>query len=153
MTILPDILEAERTYRLVETSPAAGYVTPKASITFSLSKGAKRLVFEKDSLTADAEGLLVDASYDTEARILSVTLKNDPTRIAITKTDYKTDALNDFEMTHKSAAAKKLWKRHKLQLFYYSLVCGKLFGQEPDEALIYSMPLGEALAEKQSFSQ
>ena len=90
--ILPDILEAERTYRLVETSPAAGYVTPKASITFSLSKGAKRLVFEKDSLTADAEGLLVDASYDTEARILSVTLKNDPTRIAITKTDYKTDA-------------------------------------------------------------
>ena len=61
--------------------------------------------------------------------------------------DYKTDRLTSYEMSHKSAAAGKLWRRHKNQLYYYSLVCEKLFGRAPDEVLIYSMPLGEEVRE------
>ena len=59
--------------------------------------------------------------------------------------DYKTDRLTDYELTHRSAAAEKLWNRHGEQLKYYALVCEKLFGKAPDEVLIYSMPLGEVV--------
>ena len=61
--------------------------------------------------------------------------------------DYKTDRLTDYELRHRDAAREKLWNRHRRQLGYYALVCEGLFGRRPDEVLIYSMPLGDTLAD------
>ncbi len=61
--------------------------------------------------------------------------------------DYKTDRLTDYELRHRDAAGEKLWNRHRRQLGYYALVCEGLFGRRPDEVLIYSMPLGDTLAD------
>lgn len=64
--------------------------------------------------------------------------------------DYKTDRLSAFELGHRDAAAEKLWNRHRKQLGYYREVCSQLFGRYPDETVLYSMPLGEALCDPET---
>ncbi len=60
--------------------------------------------------------------------------------------DYKTDRLTPFEQSHPEAAAKMLFERHGKQLAYYAMALEALCGRRPDKILIYSLPLGEAVA-------
>ncbi len=60
--------------------------------------------------------------------------------------DYKTDRLSDFERAHPEKAREKLLSRHRRQLEYYSLACEKIYGKKPERVLIYSLPLGKAIA-------
>ncbi len=59
--------------------------------------------------------------------------------------DYKTDSLTSYELTHPEAARRKLIERHRRQLTYYAEAVRLLFSREPDEVLIYSTALGEAV--------
>ena len=59
--------------------------------------------------------------------------------------DYKTDALTREERRDPSQAAKKLIARHERQLSYYAQALEQLCGRRPDEVLIYSLPLGDAI--------
>ena len=57
--------------------------------------------------------------------------------------DYKTDYLTAEEIRSPSLAKEKLTSRHKEQLRYYKKAITEILGKEPDEVLIYSLPLGE----------
>ena len=59
--------------------------------------------------------------------------------------DYKTDAMTAYDRTHPDAFAEKLRERHKTQLSYYKEAAALIFGGEPDETLIWSLPAGYAV--------
>lgn len=59
--------------------------------------------------------------------------------------DYKTDRLTPFELSHATAAAGKLFDRHRKQLSYYAKALATIIGKAPDRVLIYSLPAGKAL--------
>ncbi|MBR3423897.1 MAG: UvrD-helicase domain-containing protein [Clostridia bacterium] len=59
--------------------------------------------------------------------------------------DYKTDAMNSFDRAHPELFAEKLRERHKTQLSYYKEAVSLIFGRAPDETLIWSLPMGEAI--------
>lgn len=59
--------------------------------------------------------------------------------------DYKTDAMNSYEMRNPEAGREKLRRRHGRQLYYYTLAARQIFGKAPDEVYIYSLTLGEAV--------
>lgn len=101
-----------------------------------------------DTLTGDPERarLLRDAGTSVTAQgVIDIVFTDADGRLVLA--DYKTDRLTEFELCHRDAAAKKLWGRHRRQLGYYALVCEGMFGRRPDEVLIYSMPLGDTLAD------
>ena len=59
--------------------------------------------------------------------------------------DYKTDRLTREELNDRMLARERLVARHGEQLSYYVKACVSLFGQTPDEVLIYSLPLGDSI--------
>ncbi|MBQ7377868.1 MAG: UvrD-helicase domain-containing protein [Clostridia bacterium] len=59
--------------------------------------------------------------------------------------DYKTDRLTREELNDRALARERLVSRHGGQLSYYVKACVSLFGQAPDEVLIYSLPLGDSI--------
>jgi len=59
--------------------------------------------------------------------------------------DYKTDSLSAEEWQNRALAHKKLIDRHRNQLLYYRDICGKMFGEEIGETLLYSTVLGECV--------
>jgi len=59
--------------------------------------------------------------------------------------DYKTDRLTKEELADKTLAEKKLFEKHALQLYYYSLAIEELFGKKPTSARIYSLHLGDTV--------
>ena len=61
--------------------------------------------------------------------------------------DYKTDRLTPAQLKDPGAAAAFLFARHGEQLRYYKEALRALCGRYPDRVLIYSLPLGEAVAE------
>lgn len=60
--------------------------------------------------------------------------------------DYKTDRLSREELSDRSLAEKKLREKHSMQLGLYSLAIKKIFGKEPSEVKIYSLPLGDTIS-------
>ncbi len=59
--------------------------------------------------------------------------------------DYKTDAVRPEEI-HSPDLLKEKWKQvHGNQLSYYAKAVQQLFGKEPDEIRIYSLPLGRTV--------
>lgn len=62
--------------------------------------------------------------------------------------DYKTDRLSKAELENESLAEAKLLSRHSRQLLIYKSVCEQMIGQPFSEVLIYSLPLGKAVAVK-----
>ncbi len=60
--------------------------------------------------------------------------------------DYKTDYLTAEEIKDPTLAASKLTSRHKEQLRYYKKAITEILGKEPDEVMIYSLPLGKHIA-------
>ncbi|MBP3378894.1 MAG: PD-(D/E)XK nuclease family protein, partial [Clostridia bacterium] len=101
---------------------------PAATLTGDAEKSA---LLEKDGTDVIVQGVIDIVFTDADGRLVLA--------------DYKTDRLTSYELEHKSAAADKLWARHKRQLGYYAAVCEKIFGRAPDEVVIYSMPLGETV--------
>ena len=59
--------------------------------------------------------------------------------------DYKTDAMTSYDRSHPEVFAEKLRERHKAQLSYYREAAALIFGRAPDETLIWSLPMGEAI--------
>ncbi|MBQ4592297.1 MAG: UvrD-helicase domain-containing protein [Clostridia bacterium] len=70
----------------------------------------------------------------------------DPDSGRLVLVDYKTDSLSAEEWQDRARACKKLTDRHRNQLLYYRGICGKMFGEEIAETLIYSTVLGECIA-------
>ena len=70
----------------------------------------------------------------------------DPDKGHLVLVDYKTDSLTAEEWQNRTRARKKLADRHRNQLFYYRDICGKMFGEEIAETVIYSTVLGECIA-------
>lgn len=64
---------------------------------------------------------------------------------ALVLLDYKTDRLTKEQLRDKLLAKELLESRHGEQLAYYRAACRSLFGQLPDETLIYSLPLGDSI--------
>ncbi len=62
--------------------------------------------------------------------------------------DYKTDAMNSYEMKHPEAGREKLRRRHERQLYYYTMAAERIFSRAVDEVYIYSLSLGEAVSMK-----
>ncbi len=60
--------------------------------------------------------------------------------------DYKTDAMTSFDRAHPDLFAEKLRNRHKTQLTYYKEAAALIFGREPDETLIWSLPMGKSVS-------
>ncbi len=58
--------------------------------------------------------------------------------------DYKTDGAGG-EIRDPASLEKKLRERHRLQLKYYREAASLLFGRDPDEVLIWSLPLGKSV--------
>lgn len=56
--------------------------------------------------------------------------------------DYKTDRVS---FDNRKESRETLRRRHEKQLFYYSLVCEKMFGKKPKKRMIYSLALGELI--------
>jgi len=69
----------------------------------------------------------------------------DPDSGRLVLVDYKTDSLTAEEWQDRARAHKKLADRHRNQLLYYREICGKMFGEEIGETLIYSTVLGECV--------
>lgn len=59
--------------------------------------------------------------------------------------DYKTDAIRPEELHDPALLEKRLKQAHGDQLSYYATAVRQLFGKEPDEIRIYSMPLGRTI--------
>ncbi len=59
--------------------------------------------------------------------------------------DYKTDAMTSYDRSHPDAFAEKLRERHKTQLSYYREAAALIFGRSPDETLIWSLAMGDAI--------
>ncbi len=73
---------------------------------------------------------VIDCIYETEdGRLILV--------------DYKTDRL---DRRDREAARRQLRERHRAQLGYYALAVEQMFGRRPDEILLYSLCLGEAVS-------
>ena len=70
----------------------------------------------------------------------------DPDRGHLVLVDYKTDSLSAEEWQDRALAHKKLIARHRNQLLYYRDICGRMFGEEIGETVIYSTVLGECIA-------
>ncbi|MBO5879625.1 MAG: UvrD-helicase domain-containing protein [Clostridia bacterium] len=60
--------------------------------------------------------------------------------------DYKTDRLTKEELCDEALATTALQKKHKLQLFYYSLAVEKIFGKKPTRVEVYSLQLGKTVS-------
>ena len=70
----------------------------------------------------------------------------DPDSGHLVLVDYKTDSLSAEEWQNRALAYKKLAGRHRNQLLYYRNICGKMFGEEIRETVIYSTVLGECIS-------
>lgn len=70
----------------------------------------------------------------------------DPDSGHLVLVDYKTDSLSAEEWQNRALARKKLIGRHKNQLIYYRDICGRMFGEEIGETVIYSTVLGECIS-------
>ncbi len=106
---------------------------------FNLLLPAER--FTKNSglaLRLEGESLLVQGVID-----LLFIDEND--RIVLC--DYKTDYLTPDEISDESAAKKKLFDRHRLQLGYYCDAVEQLLGRRPDRVCLSPLPLGRAIEE------
>ena len=67
--------------------------------------------------------------------------------------DYKTDRIPREVGRDPDRAAEFLFARHGTQLSYYKKALKELCGKEPEQTLIYSLPLGLALPEPQHHSR
>ena len=63
--------------------------------------------------------------------------------------DYKTDRLTKEELENPELAYDTLYKKHSLQLHYYSLAIEKIFGRAPISVGVYSLPLGKFIEFKE----
>jgi ATP-dependent helicase/nuclease subunit A len=59
--------------------------------------------------------------------------------------DYKTDRVSEREQNDLDLLASNLKARHGVQLSYYAKAVKALFGKEPDQICIYSVPIGKTL--------
>ncbi|MBE6633985.1 MAG: hypothetical protein E7620_06555 [Ruminococcaceae bacterium] len=59
--------------------------------------------------------------------------------------DYKTDRITPEEASNEVLLASRMAKKHSDQLSCYAGAVKQLFGKEPDEVYLYSLPLGKAL--------
>ena len=59
--------------------------------------------------------------------------------------DYKTDRLTREELSAPELGEARLIKRHKMQLYYYSLAVEKIFSRAPERVGIYSLHLGKEI--------
>ena len=64
---------------------------------------------------------------------------------SITLCDYKTDRLTREEKSNRELAENKLRAKHENQLKLYALALEKMFGTDPKELEIYSLPLGDSV--------
>ncbi len=94
--------------------------------------------------TTDAEkrALLVGETLTVQGVMDCVYRRADGKLILL---DYKTDRLTREELNDRMLARERLVSRHGEQLSYYVKACVSLFGQAPDEVLIYSLPLGDSI--------
>ncbi len=94
--------------------------------------------------TADAEkrALLAGETLTVQGVMDCVYRRADGKLILL---DYKTDRLTKDELQDPRLARELLISRHGEQLSYYVKACLSLFGQAPDETLIYSLPLGDSI--------
>ncbi len=60
--------------------------------------------------------------------------------------DYKTDRILDGERADEALLLRRMKERHGEQLACYREAVTRLFGKAPDRVLLYSLPLGRALA-------
>ncbi len=72
----------------------------------------------------------------------------DPDSGKLVLVDYKTDRLTNEEWNDRAKAHAKLLGRHRNQLLYYRDICGKMFGEEIAETVLYSTVLGECISVK-----
>ncbi len=72
----------------------------------------------------------------------------DPDSGKLVLVDYKTDRLTGEEWHDRTKAYEKLLGRHRNQLLYYRDICGKMFGEEIAETVLYSTVLGECIPVK-----
>ena len=64
--------------------------------------------------------------------------------------DYKTDRLTKEELENPDLAYEALYRKHSLQLHYYSLAIEKIFCRAPISVGVYSLPLGKFLEFKKN---
>lgn len=69
----------------------------------------------------------------------------DPDTGKLVLVDYKTDSISEEEWKDQSKAEQKLRTRHKDQLSYYREISSEMFGEEIEDALIYSTVLGKTI--------
>ncbi|MBE6617604.1 MAG: hypothetical protein E7627_06680 [Ruminococcaceae bacterium] len=69
----------------------------------------------------------------------------DPDTGKLVLVDYKTDSITDEEWKDLSRAEEKLRRRHRDQLTYYREICSEMFGEEIEDALVYSTVLGRTV--------
>ncbi len=92
----------------------------------------------REQLRADDVKITVQGVVDCVFR--------DPDSGHLVLVDYKTDSLSAEEWQNRALAYKKLADRHRNQLLYYRNICGKMFGEDIGETVIYSTVLGECIA-------
>lgn len=69
----------------------------------------------------------------------------DPDTKKLILVDYKTDSITDEEWEDLSLAENKLRLRHRDQLTYYKEICSEMFGEEIEDAFVYSTVLGKTV--------
>ena len=111
-----------REFRFNAALPAAQF-TQDASLAAALDKDGADVIVQgvMDLLFEDADGRIILA-------------------------DYKTDRLTEKEIADPALAAEKLIGRYENQLSYYRDAASAMLGRDVDACLIYSLPLGDAIA-------
>ena len=66
----------------------------------------------------------------------------DPDTGRLTLIDYKTDTFTAAEWRDRKKAEAKLRERHTRQLTYYREICGRLFGEKIERAMVYATAMG-----------
>ena len=104
------------------------------------------MAFPAANFTSDAElrRLLAEAGETVTVQgVFDLVFEDENGSLVLV--DYKTDAMNAYELSHPEAGHRKLRERHSRQLSYYAEAVRRIFGRSPDEVYVYSMPLGETV--------
>jgi len=88
---------------------------------------------------------LADGQIKVTVQVLVDCVFRDPDTGKLVLVDYKTDSITDEEWKDLSRAEEKLRRRHRDQLTYYREICSEMFGEEIEDALVYSTVLGRTV--------
>ena len=103
---------------------------PLPAADFTVDELQKEL-YRRDDVDITVQGVFDCIFEDADGRLVIL--------------DYKTDAMNSYEMRNPEAGREKLRRRHARQLYYYSMAAERIFGRAADEVYVYSLALGEAV--------